>query len=247
MTAILDQEKIQTALDQAAALSSNRDAQAGRIVEGIEDVALRLQRESLIALVTLATINVANTHIAELQSGLEKAGGWEVARTALRSLMRDLIMNAMRISDDAGPNRDRETFVRFAIWLHEHSDSEISALTGAQEEAISAGRHAICACVPLTWAQTSQLSDTSLLELRNRFRPIRDRILAHAMDYSMIDLSTDVPKIGEFVRVCAMLADAAALVVNINRPDSDEYWQKCLTDAERFWEAVLIGSAKQGA
>lgn len=244
MSRVLDKEKIQSALDDAAAKSGSRDVQRGdlRVEAGLSDIAVRIRNEIQNAILNWATAEAFNSQIELLQSGLEPKQAWQPAKFAVKALVRDVISALMRVTDSAG---DLETLCRFIRETSNLDAQSLSQRTGASDETVRDALRYLRDRVPPNWSNSdvvAALAHRELHEMRTMFKPIRDGLLAHAKDYSQIDLKNDIPKIRSFLKIVSRLSCATCLIANVPSVDFDESWNASFDEATRFWGIVAAGS-----
>lgn len=239
---ILDIEKVQGALDDAGALSRNLEAQRGALGSGVElaPIALRLRNEMKIAILNWATVEALNYRFEQLEASLGKCEAWQPVRFAVKALVRDVIVALMRVTDGEGQQRHLESLGRFVALL-EGQDQRLKD-QATESVWVSDGLKYLRQRVDRVWSEGKKPDVATIWELRTTFRPIRDSLIAHAKDYSQLDVTRDVPKVREFLGAAYLLTDAACVVCNLESENFDELRNASRQEAERFWDIVLAGS-----
>ena len=243
MTKVLDQRKIEAALRIAAAKSGNREIQRGevRAETRLADIAWRIKVEAATAITNWQTVEAFNNRCEGIDEKLRFDGIWTIAESVVKALVRDVTSALMRITDSPGTKDDLETLCRFVKMLADQDAQLISQRTGAEEELVANSVAFLRARVPFHWSKEAGnpgLTSDELQSARERFKPIRNSINAHAADSSQIDFKRDMPEIRKFLKVVSELADAACAIANIHRIDLNDHTAASLEAATRFWTRV---------
>lgn len=242
MNEIIDPEKMKTALKRAAdaAVHGGSEDRRGQMSTSLREIAERIRNEVNIATINWCTVEALNNDIERIEARLTKSGGWQAAIFASRALVRDVIASLMRVTDGKGDKGDLHNLCGFIARLEGRDFEEIASATGATVAHVELGLAYLRDRVPRDWAErTPRPSNDELARLRDVFWPIRNALLAHATDYTQLDLKKDMPKMREFLRVSSSLADAACLVANVQRAELQERWNDYLREGRVFWGAVM--------
>ena len=242
MTGIANRSEIEASLRRAArtALSGSRVERSGRSGSGPADIAMRIRNELCIATLNWAMVETFNNRFDAFRDQLIAQDAWDPAVFATRALVRDVIMTLFRVSDDKGD--DRETFVALVAAFNGKSAAEIAMATGADETAVDIGLKFLRERVPRGWGKNEPPpSCTKLRDTRLALRPVRDSLIAHAMNFSSLELRSDVPKTRDFLRLASELSDATCMICNVPRDDLQERWNIALAQSTNFWEIVHKG------
>lgn len=245
MSKIIDKEQAQASLGRAARLAASGalSGSNGRAEDAIADVARRLRDEMRIAMLNWATVEAFNSRFEGFRDDLKTENAWQPAMFAMRAVARDVLLALMRVTDGPGQDDDCQTLPRIVAMFDGQDAAAIAAATGAEESDVSAGLSYLRERVPRYWGKKEPLPvNRELAELREIFRPIRNRLLAHAQVYSSLDLRRDMHKAGEFLRLTSSLSDAACMICNVPRDDLQERWQNSFEEATHFWEIVAAGA-----
>ena len=231
MTNLFDLEKVETALSRAAAggAQGGRLAQGGAMAINARDISIRVRDEVRIAMMNWATVEVFNERREAIQEQLTASEAWQPAKFMIKALVRDVLMALMRITDDSG--QDRQTLVRL---VGSSSNLDFGGSPTRRQNADH-----LFAYVPPKWKGSREaLLKPELYDLRENLRPIRDRLIAHALDYSAIDLTADVPQIRAFLILVGSLSYAACTVFDVETDNLQARWDSALREARSFWAVV---------
>ena len=244
MNKIIKQSELEHSFKHAArlALSGTREERSGRSGGSPADIAMRLRNELRIATLNWATVEAFNATFEGFRDRLIAEDAWQAPMFGVRAMARDVIMTLMHVTDGPGHDYDRETICRFVGLFNGGTSHEIAEATGASEANVAEGLSYLRARVPALWGKNHPLpGNRELADIRTRFEPIRNRLLAHAQVYSSLDLRRDVPKTREFLRLVSRLSDAACMICNVPRDDLQDRWDGAFAEAERFWKIVAVG------
>ncbi|MEQ1650515.1 MAG: hypothetical protein ABL898_18200 [Hyphomicrobiaceae bacterium] len=244
MNYIIDREKLREALELTALASRNPTNQSGEFGNRDEllEVVLRIRSEISVAMLNWATVEAFNNNADALFDGLSRRIAGETARFAIKALVRDVIACLMRISD--APGTDRQSLCRLAKEFSALSLDALVVRFGGLADDLNAARSLFLASVPVDWTTQPEPVDGRLRELRTTFRPIRDVLIAHALDYSNLELKRDIPKVREFLKLSASLTDAACIVCNVSRLNLQEHWDGAIAQGTAFWDVFLAVDRK---
>ncbi len=245
MSKIIDKRDIQESLDRAAWLSvhgSPEDKQ-GRSGGSVADTAMRLRNEMRIVTANWAMVEAFNAKFEAFRDDLVVHAAWQAAKFSVRAVARDTIMTLMRLTDGSGSKHELQTFSAIVGAFDGKTPLEIVRATGATEAGVQYGLAFLRERVPMRWGKNEDVpSNRELTDIRETLRPIRDRLIAHAMVHTSIDLRRDMPQVRAFLRITAELSDAVCLVCNVPRDDLQARWDAAFDEATRFWEIVAAGS-----
>ena len=189
-------------------------------------IATRIRNEVQIALLNWATVEAFNSSSESIEANLKRHGGWEPAKFLVKALVRDVLMTLMRVTDD--PDADRQTLLMFRKrWEN--------ANVGTLPCDIADHQQKVFENVPLAWKNSTE---TELSKLRGSFRNVRHNLIAHALDFSELDLPDLIPKIRPFLNLVAELVYHAAAMVGIADDDLEDRRKFGLSEAQRFWKHI---------
>lgn len=169
------------------------------------------------------------------------------------SLARDALLTCFRITDPA--NAERLTMTRFASALH---DPSLSMVLQSREWAVDNLGYAedladeaveentkrvrrLASVLAADWKEpVAALSDRTLLELRIKTKPIRDRILAHSLPADDIE-HLQVNNYRDFVDLVFDLARESALLFTGIAEYDDRHRNSLKARAQDFWTAAFQG------
>lgn len=248
VTRVMELAQITAALDRAAAVATtgNSDDRSGKANMSVASVALRLRNEMRIVTLNWANVQALNNKIEGLREPLLRAEAWEPVVYSSRALLRDVVMTLMRLSDgNTGNSNDndnsRQSLCRLMYLFESKSDNEISDETGADRQVVENGMKFLRARVPARWSSDVRLVDDELRCLRANFKPVRDSLIAHALDHGSLDLRFTLNSTNEFFNLVSRLVDAACMVCNVERDDLDERWEEAMRLASNYWRVVAAG------
>lgn len=237
MTNLFDLEKVGTALRRAAdgGAQGGPLARRGAMEINMRDISSRIRDEIQIAMMNWATVEAFNERSEEIEIRLTAGGAWQPAKFMIKALVRDVLMALMRVTEEAG--QDRQTLVRVVRWI---SENDLASITSEKENA-----NYLVDYVPPAWKGSREnLQKVELYDLREKFRPIRDQLIAHATDYNDIDLKADVPHIRAFLLLAGSLSYAACAVFDVGTDELQARWDNSLEEARHFW--TIAGGNDRG-
>jgi len=156
------------------------------------------------------------------------------------ALIRDTILALLRMTDS--PNKDCVTLCGISTLLADATVQQericfFEQLPFATGEDCRRKISLILDLVPQTWPPKSQLRDTRLSSLRTELRPIRDKLIAHAIPFERIQLL--VPRVDDFLFLNSELVSAAQWIFEGAAPSN--LFATRLRETEEFWAYVVRG------
>lgn len=221
-------------------------------LEDARRIASRL-RDELRSLTTIWTLVEAfngrnEDHRLKLHSVITQLGLSATAEALLKALTRDVLSALFRITDAAGPDRERQSFclLRQIIEKREIASTlEADALSwhGSDDnpKKVRENIEYIKRQIPRDW-KNSTPQGGKVLQLRERLRPLRDALLAHAMSYDTLQQ----PTFGEircFVKIASELQAASSLAILGEAEDLQDRWEGRLREANDFWDIMTRPTA----
>ena len=262
MNKLNDRQKVEAALDEAASISqhgSNR-ARSGQIdqeIIALQQVAKRLAKEAQGAYQSWANWEAIND-LLETDSRAKMAmEHCDMAIGPVRqALARDAMLGAFRLSDpfdkkqkkdsakiticrlvsylNDDVNRDWLSSAQWALDLGYKSNVAVWAANQNSERIASLQR-----TVVERWSNQSP-QDTSLLELRTIIRPVRDKILAHAIESEEISHPT-IDQIRRLMAVTWKLSSQAEFLFCGHGFSEENFVESIKKQAMSMWRLALEG------
>jgi hypothetical protein len=213
------------------------------IAEG-KDIVKRLLLDQDGAHSSWAHLTALHRAYSNPQTRLKAKLDWLALSSRLTSLadalIRDTILALLRMTDD--PNKDCVTLCGI---------SKILADTAVQKERISffeqlpfaTGQDCnrkisfILDLVPQAWPAKPQLRDSRLSGLRAELRPIRDKLIAHAIPFERIPLA--MHRVDDFLTLNSELVSHAQWIFEGAAPSN--LFATRLRETEEFWACVVRG------
>ena len=248
MNKIIDKAEVDASLKRAAklAVSGTIEERSGQAGASVSNIAMRLRNELRIATMNWATVEAFNTEFEQFRDPLVALNAWQPALFTTRAVARDVIMTLMRVTDGPGTAGDLETLSRILGLFDGKTPSEIAESTGAREISVKAGLKFLQERVPLSWGKNQSMpSNPELVVARKALEPIRNSLVAHAKNYSSLDLRRDVPRTRAFLMLVSRLSDAVCMICNVPRDNQQEYWDTAYAEATRFWKIEATGASQK--
>ena len=246
-------ETVVQAMEQAGniALYGSTEARSGRVEVTFADerrVAARLLREAHAACRSLANWEAINDAFAS-EVAREVIHHFELyeIRTIQRTLMRDAMLGAYKCSDPFSKNsKDRFTLCRLAFFLGENTNRvqlqsaqwaldlgyTLSMANSAAVENSSRIEKLLCV-VSADWVKKKP-SDLELYELRDKLKPVREKIIAHALDDTDISHPT-LDQVRRLVQLTLELSIDMAVLFIGSTSDAKSYAKFARKHADKFW------------
>ena len=255
MTGTRNIEIVERALEKAGlvARQGSKNAQAGRFddLDELKVVARKILVDATGAAAAWAQWEAINDECSKPR--VANAGlAFNALPTVRLALARDALLTCYRLSDVS--KDDRRTLTRLAKALRH---PEIAQRLASPEWALDQGHkplvvdgsakrnlermQRISAMVVPDWNDTStKPSDPKLLDLRKKLKPIRDRVLAHAIEGVELEHLT-VDEIRQLVEITFDLAHEASLLFSGSAPTKSMTLELLRDQASKFWAAAFEG------
>ena len=185
-----------------------------------------------------AFIGSPNGDQISLKTDLNEIGLMGTANGIVKALTRDVLMALFRATDD--PGKDRQTLCRLIAILRDVPDTSLKQASSTHNGPLQDNLDFLLSHVPPSW-KNAPLRNNQLATLRSNLKPTRDRLVAHAADYSSI-IPPKFHQIRALLKLVAELQAAASLVFSETHHDLQERWDLRLSEAHDFWCLVQRGA-----
>jgi AbiU2 len=256
----VDRQEIETALNQAAQVSEHGSglAASGRIdheILTLQRVAHRLAQEAQGAYQSWANWEAINDLLEAEPRAANAIDHFEMAIGPVRrALARDAMLGAFRLSDPFDKKQkkdsDKLTLCRLVAYLEDtanrerleseqwaldlgHRKSVATWAAGQNVERIALLRRTVVAL----WTKQKP-EDQTLLELRTSIRPVRDKLLAHAIEDAELSHPT-VDQIRQLMDLSLKLSAEAEFLFCGHGFSEADFMEFSRKQSKRMWQMAL--------